>query len=127
MGATSSTIHRVHLSIPENATEYTIIKNMEDELTGKNISITKTFSDSILKNASIIVFLSNETPRSYNQAKELDYAKNEQNKIFYILLDVKYNQNKWVTDFIGEDGWMEYDNSIDINTIMDHFYETKPV
>lgn len=127
MGATSSTIHRVHLSIPENATEYTIIKNMEDELTGKNISITKTFSDSILKNASIIVFLSNETPRSYNQAKEIDYAKNEQNKIFYILLDVKYNQNKWVTDFIGEDGWMEYDNSIDINTIMDHFYETKPV
>ena len=120
MGATSSTIHRVHLCIPENASEYTIIQNLEDALTEKNISVTKTAT----KNAYIVVFLSKETPRSYNQAKEIDYAKNEQNKIFYILLDVKYDQ-RWVNEFIGEDGWME--DNIDVDTIMRHFYETNPV
>jgi len=133
MGASSSIdmvlpIH-VHLCIPIKDLNGKTIKNkciesIQTYLTEQNISTTNTHVNSkktetethvLLKNASmVIVFLSEETPRSFLQAQEIDYVKKEYRKVFYILLDVKYNKDQWIRDFIDKDEWLEYDANSNI-------------
>jgi hypothetical protein len=132
MGAVSSIDmvlpSRVHLCISEeDTTEYKIIKLLEEKLMENQLIITKTQSthsvtemqDILNKSSMMIIFITNQTPRSYFQAREIDYAKQGYRKIFYILLDVKYSQNKddWVRNFIGQDEWIQYDKTIDIDTV----------
>lgn len=117
---------RVHLCIPEkDMTEYKQIQLLEEKLTENQLIITKTQTHSVKEmqdiiNGSVmtIIFLTNQTPRSYFQAREIDYAKQEYRKIFYILLDVKYSQkDDWIRTFIGQDEWIHYDKTIDIDTV----------
>ena len=132
MGAVSSIDmvlpSRVHLCIPEeDMTEYKIIKLLEEKLTENQLIITKTFpthsakemQEVLKKSYIIIIFLTPKTPHSYFQAREIDYAKQEYRKIFYILLDVKYSQNKddWIRTFIGQDEWIQYDKSTSVDTV----------
>jgi hypothetical protein len=126
MGASSSIDMvlptHIHLCIPVRAIKNKCIESIQTYLTEQNISTTNTHMNSketethvLLKNASmVIIFLSEETPKSFLQAQEIDFVKKEYRKVFYILLDVKYNQKQWIRDFIGKDEWLEYDNNSNI-------------
>ena len=144
MGASSSIDMvlptHIHLCIPIKYINGKTIKNkciksiqtylseQNISTTNTNVNITEIETHLLLKNTSmVIVFLSEETPRSFLQAQEIDYVKKEYRKVFYILLDVKYNQYQWIRDFIGKDEWLEYDSNSNIekmmNKIMDQIYE----
>lgn len=120
----------VHLCIPEQniTTEDNRIELLEDKLKEHNLFITKTqtthsaneMQDVINKSSMMIIFLTPETHHSYFQAREIDYAKQEYRKIFYILLDVKFvpqNKTHWINAFIENDDWIQYDKHTNIDTI----------
>lgn len=134
MGATSSMDmvlpHRVHLCIPDKTItiKYNMIELLENKLKEHNLFITKTqptysvteMQDVLNKSSMIIIFLTTQTPNSYFQAREIDYAKQEYRKVFYILLDVKYvphNKTHWVNTFIGNDDWVQCDKNTCIDDV----------
>jgi hypothetical protein len=121
---------RIHLCMPEkDTTGYTNsqIQLLEEKLKDNWVCITKTITTHSIKemqntinsSAMIIVFLTSQTPCSYFQAREIDYAKQGYRKIFYILLDVKYSQTKndWIRNFIGQDEWVQYDKNTWIDSV----------